>query len=626
MKLEWKDLWNLYCPDEPSPFHSAAAEWLLAFAPALEVVEQGPVAFCDWLGRLYAIHADENYRKQHGQFFTPPDIARYMARLSQPVSPGGEVLEPGAGTGILVAALAERWAHGHGPSDWHVTAHESDPLLHPALTLALGFTRRWLGEQGVCLSFRVHATDFILDNLAQLRPAPLLEEAQSKPAPQLVISTPPYSKLPKTDPRVAVLPEVVHGQLNLYALFMAGAAKLLQAEGGQLVFIVPRSFCSGLYFRQFRRWFFQTICLQHVHLFESRTEAFRRDKVLQENLILVGTKTAAPIEQIGISRSHGAADLEAAPVHWLAAHLVIDLASPDAVLNVPTDSSDSLLREVFQRWPDRLHTLGFEISTGPVVPFRTRALVEHNDAETAPLLWVHHVGRMAVTWPLTTFPKPQHIRVDAESRGLLLPNQSYILVRRFSPKEDNSRITAAPYLKGTLPGDLLGIENHVNYIHKPGGVMSRAEALGLAAFLNSRWADQYFRISSGNTQVSATELRALPLPPLEQLRRIGQRLEAANGLSIVSLVNSVVSEELGLALNLTGENGVHMSKIEEAKDLLTLLGLPRAQRNEITTATAFLARASFLVAPVRRASPPAIYRGRCSNWLTLPPLRPAPPA
>ncbi|MEO7328569.1 MAG: hypothetical protein ABI193_08330, partial [Minicystis sp.] len=34
--------------------------------------------------------------------------------------------------------------------------------------------------------------------------------------------------------------------------------------------------------------------------------------------------------------------------------------------------------------------------------------------------------------------------------------------------------------------------------------------------------DSYFRISNGNTQVSATELRALPLPAPEVLKRIAK--------------------------------------------------------------------------------------------------------
>ena len=50
--------------------------------------------------------------------------------------------------------------------------------------------------------------------------------------------------------------------------------------------------------------------------------------------------------------------------------------------------------------------------------------------------------------------------------------------------------------------------------------------------------DTYFRISSGNTQVSATELRVMPLPPIDAIIEIGQRV--MSGIAINDLVNDVL--------------------------------------------------------------------------------------
>jgi len=52
--------------------------------------------------------------------------------------------------------------------------------------------------------------------------------------------------------------------------------------------------------------------------------------------------------------------------------------------------------------------------------------------------------------------------------------------------------------------------------------MTEAETVGLSALLNSGLIDRYFRISNGNTQVNATELRALPLPSLSVICEIGK--------------------------------------------------------------------------------------------------------
>ena len=49
-------------------------------------------------------------------------------------------------------------------------------------------------------------------------------------------------------------------------------------------------------------------------------------------------------------------------------------------------------------------------------------------------------------------------------------------------------------------------------------------AKGLAAFLNSRLVDSYFRQFSGHTQVNATDLRSLRYPAWDELVALGRRV------------------------------------------------------------------------------------------------------
>jgi adenine-specific DNA-methyltransferase len=133
--------------------------------------------------------------------------------------------------------------------------------------------------------------------------------------------------------------------------------------------------------------------------------------------------------------------------------------------------------------------------------------------------------------------KGQYLRLDGTDK-LLLPNQNYVLLRRFSAKEEPQRLTAAPYLAG-LNSPVIGLENHLNYIHRPGGRLTEDETRGMALLLNSTLMDAYFRMFNGNTQVSATELRRLPLPPLEAIIELG-RLAAYPYLNVDHLINEVL--------------------------------------------------------------------------------------
>lgn len=491
-----------------------------------------PTAYADRVGEWYAGQATDRQRKVHGLFLTPVQAADFMGGRIKATGPRVRILDPAAGAGILCCAAVEALVLRQlKPDAIELVAYEVDGDLITPLREVLEHLADWCRDRhGATVRARIEATDFILANADAVRPCGLFSSRSQAEGFDAVIANPPYFKIGKSDPRAAAVPDVVHGQPNIYALFMAVGAALLRA-GGDFVFITPRSFTSGPYFRRFRAVFFDMIQPTRVHLFGSRRDAFRRDEVLQENVILFGIRQDRWREvstgaRLAISCSLGVSDLDGAESRELPAGIALDLATVDKVLRLPVCGADDEALAVVDSWPTDLRGLGLDISTGPVVPFRATEFVAKEGevpASHAPLLWMNHVRAMRATWPLDRH-KPEYIE-RAGSEALLVANRNYVLLRRFSAKEEARRLTAAPWIATDFAIPDVGLENHLNYVHRPGGTLSEDEVWGLAALYNSRLLDSWFRVVNGNTQVSATELRAMPLPAHDTIVALGRRVK-----------------------------------------------------------------------------------------------------
>jgi adenine-specific DNA-methyltransferase len=93
------------------------------------------------------------------------------------------------------------------------------------------------------------------------------------------------------------------------------------------------------------------------------------------------------------------------------------------------------------------------------------------------------------------------------------------------------------------------LENHLNYVYRADGDdLSIAEAFGLAALFNSMIVDRYFRTISGNTQVNATEIRTMPVPDINTIRRIGKFVSKCDDRD--AQVDRIVGEAIGLSSKL----------------------------------------------------------------------------
>jgi adenine-specific DNA-methyltransferase len=295
---------------------------------------------------------------------------------------------------------------------------------------------------------------------------------------------------------------------NLYTAFMLLAARLLK-DSGEFVSINPRSFCNGPYFRPFRREFLRLVSLRRIHLFESRDEAFRHDEVLQENVIVYGRRMNGPPRTVTISHTSAqGVSTRKAPYED-----VVRPDDPDAVLHLVTDDNAEEISARLSRQPCVLADLGLCASTGRVVDFRAREFLRATlEADTVPLIYPTHLRAGRVVWPNGSRRKPKAIVECARTSDLLVPRGFYVLVKRFSAKEERRRVVAALLEPGDVPTEAVGFDNKTNYIHRAGRGLPEDLARGLTVYLNSSAVDAYFRLFSGHTQVNATDLRRLPIP------------------------------------------------------------------------------------------------------------------
>lgn len=454
----------------------------------------------------------EGSRGQLGQFLTPAPIAALLASMFEPVAGPTTLLDAGAGAGSLTACLVARMVEERWPVAVEAHVVEVDRSLLPALEDTL----QECGRAAPRFTSSVHAVDFIEWASDQLGLGLFAHEPRRF---HLAILNPPYRKL-RTESRERHLLRAVGIETsNLYAAFVALSLRLL-APGGQLVAIIPRSFCNGPYFQAFRKLMLREAAVARIHLFASRDKAFRDTAVLQENVILHLVK-GRPQGRVIVSSSDGSAG-DPITIRSVPFAQVVYSGDRNRFIHVVSDASQTDVAGRIGRLSSTLENLSAEVSTGKVVDFRIREHLRMKpEPGTVPLLYPMHLRDGRVRWPGASAKKPCALASNPMTARLLLPRGHYVLVKRFSSKEERRRVVASVLEEDDLDTDLVAVENHVNVFHHGGSGLDRDVAWGLAVYLNSTVLDRYFRQFNGHTQVNATDLRSLRYPTPAELAVLG---------------------------------------------------------------------------------------------------------
>lgn len=472
----------------------------------------------------YLTHSATERKAKLGQFFTPRPLAQLMAKMFEKWDRPLHLLDPGAGSGVLSLAWVEELCkNSDGIQNAEITAFEVDNALIPSLEATLRACEQLCAAHGIVLKWSVRNEDFIAAATRSIQTDCFTTDFGP---PTVAILNPPYRKISSNSETRRLLRSVGIEATNLYAAFVSLVLQVLEPHS-EIVAITPRSFCNGPYFRPFRKQLLRDSALRRIHLFERRDLAFKEDDVLQENLVFHAL-TGATADRVEITQG---GDLEGAEKLSRIApfHEIVHPGDPDCFIHVaPEKDAHRLARRVFH-FGATLKTLGIEVSTGRVVDFRARDLIRSNpDCDTVPLIYPQHFGEGFIEWPRTNAKKPNALYLGQNVNDLVVPNETYVLVKRFSAKEELRRVVAAVYAPELLPpARWLGIENHLNYFHANGHGLSSLLARGLMVFLNSSLIDSYFRQFSGHTQVNATDLRRLAYPRVSILEDLGASIENA---------------------------------------------------------------------------------------------------
>lgn len=463
-------------------------------------------------------------RKKIGQFFTSKETAEYMACMFNfnSIPKQVTVLDAGAGTGILSAALIERLERAPEIEGIHLTCYENDPIVIPLLKRNLEFISGVAEKQ---FSYTLVEDDYLMTQAEAFEFRNMKDDTKKY---DLIIGNPPYMRVMKDYEAAVAMSSVVHGAPNLYFLFAAMGLFNLKKEC-EMVYIIPRSWTSGAYFKAFRDYFLTDGKLEHIHLFISRDKVFSQEQVLQETIVIKAKKTDKIPENVLLTSSNSNYDFN--NITSLIVPYSSVVTGSDNYVFLPTTQEDIDTIQKINKFSKTMPEYGYKMKTGIIVDFRQgEDLRKEHEEHTLPLFYSQHIKNGRVNHEKSG--KEYEWVVDSKP-GLIQENKDYVFCKRFTAKEERRRLQCGVYLASDFPEyHFIGTQNKINFVErldkKP---QSKEMVFGIFALLNSTLFDNYYRILNGSTQVNSTEINSIPVPDCELIEKMGKKLINQDDLS-----------------------------------------------------------------------------------------------
>lgn len=483
------------------------------FADWLSVMDLKDIGF--WLSSAYAQLIKADKRRKRAMFFTPPILGDRIlddlekanvnwskARMIDLACVGAAFLGPAARR--MAEVLAARGVDAEDILD-HVHQHlvgiEIEPFLAKLSQLFVGMTLYpWIRA-----ARRRPAIAVVLGDAMRLAP-------QFAGKFDAVICNPPYRKL--TSREVAELPadlrDLCHMQPNLYGMFMALSAQLLN-DKGVAGLLTPMSFLSGQSFVKLRQHLSENRRVAQIDIVEEKLGIFLGVEQDTAISILAPKKTEMRMTDVHVATGNAT---------WQrTGSVVLDTSGGPWIL--PRSRGDAaLLASANGR---TMADYGYAATVGDVVLHRDRrrrfasleAALRAKAVNPMPMLRASEIRSTGALEFKRQKRDDCYIDVGSEAQGVV--SAPAIALQRVSSPDQQRRLicAAVPRVMQEMHGGVLG-ENHVNFLVAKNGTAVAPELV--VRILASEPVDRLFRCRSGATNVSVYELAHLPLPDPEIVR------------------------------------------------------------------------------------------------------------
>lgn len=466
------------------------------------------------LGSMYTMLLPDSYRSDNGVYYTPPSISeRLLDLLAAEGADWAEakILDPACGGGAFLVTVANRMLGDYRIKE--LSAIEKIEHIEKHLSgIEIDGFAAWITQMlvDILLYSETIAAGRRLKSIVKVQDTIQCIDAETRRF-DVIVGNPPFGKIKLDEETRRLYSRSLYGHANLYGLFIDASLRILQ-PGGLVGFVTPTSFLGGKYFSNLRKLLVEENPPLAIDFIAMRSGVF--DQVLQETcLVVFGPNRTRCVTANKINVENNVYSVER-----IGSFQIEEGIKPWVIAREPAEAN--IVKKV-RGTNTTLQDYGYKVSTGQLVWNRLKTQIyEKPECGVRPIIWAEAIsanGQFKFSYQYRR--KMRYIKIS-ERQEYLICKQAAVLVQRTTAKEQSRRLQTC-----ILPQDFIDkwdgvvVENHVNIVHSISDA-PKVSRKALSLILNSQTVDRIFRCLSGSVAVSATELQAIPLPPVANLKEL----------------------------------------------------------------------------------------------------------